>query len=102
MALLPRTSQSPRLVRRGPPAQEVWLALVEAELKKVKDRMQGKVRTGRKKKIEGYIKKRRAHFDAGRVGIMVDNVFGRRMGLGVVGRCSNLMERRVWDQKRSL
>ena len=47
--------------------------------------MQGKVRKGRQKTIEGYIKKRRAHFDAGRVGIMVDNVFGRRMGLGVVG-----------------
>jgi hypothetical protein len=47
--------------------------------------MQGKVRKGRKKAIEGYIKKRRAHFDAGRVGIMVDSVFGRRMGLGVVG-----------------
>jgi hypothetical protein len=31
------------------PAQEVWLALVEAELKKTKDRMQGKVRKGRKK-----------------------------------------------------
>ncbi len=47
--------------------------------------MQGKLRKGRKKTIEGYIKKRRAHFDAGRVGIMVDNVFGRRMGLGVDG-----------------
>ena len=31
------------------PAQETWLALVKAELKKVKDRMQGKVRKGRKK-----------------------------------------------------
>ncbi len=40
---------------------------------------------GRKKTIEGYIKKRIAHFDVGRVGIMVDDVFGRRMGLGVVG-----------------
>jgi hypothetical protein len=70
-------------------------------LKKVKDRMQGKVRKGRKKTIEGYIKKRRAHFDAGRVGIMVNNVFGRKMGLGVVGEVLLPDGAEVWDQRRS-
>ncbi len=63
----------------------MWLAAVKMELKMVKERMQGKVRKQRKEAIVGYIKKRRAHFDAGRVGIMVDSVFGRRLGLGVIG-----------------
>ncbi len=62
-----------------------WLATVKLELKLVKERMQGKVRKQRKEAIEGFIKKRRAHFDAGRVGIMIDSVFGRRLGLGVIG-----------------
>jgi hypothetical protein len=52
----------------------------------VKERMQGKVRKQRKEAIEGYFKKRGAHFDAGRVGIMVDSVLGRRLGLGVIGQ----------------
>ncbi len=34
--------------------------------------------------IDGYIQKRKAHFDAGRVGIIVDSVFGRRLGVGVI------------------
>ena len=65
--------------------QEKWIAGIKKELKEVKSRMQGKIRIQRKDAVEGYVKKRRAHFDAGRVGIMVDNVFGRRMGLGVIG-----------------
>ena len=52
----------------------------------VKERMQRKVRKQRKEAIEGYFKKRGAHFDAGRVGIMVDSVLGRRLGLGVIGQ----------------
>jgi hypothetical protein len=66
----------------GEAEQVAWLATVKLELKTVKERMQGKVRKQRKEAIEGYIRKRRAHFDAGRVVIMVDSVFGRRMGLG--------------------
>ncbi len=65
----------------GEAEQAVWLAAVKVELKLVKERMQGKVRKQRKEAIVGYIKERRAHFDAGRVGIMVDSVFGRRLGL---------------------
>ncbi len=70
----------------GEAEQAVWLAAVKGELKLVKERIQGKVRKQRKEAIAGYIKKRRrAHFDAGRVGIMVDSVFDRRLGLGVIG-----------------
>ena len=65
--------------------QDRWIAGIKKALKEVKSRLQGKIRSQRKEAIEGYVKKRRAHFDAGRVGIMVDNVFGRRMGLGVIG-----------------
>ncbi len=68
----------------GDDEQLAWLATVKLELKTVKETIQGKVRKQRKEAIEGYIKKRRAHFVAGRVGIMVDSVFGR-LGLGVIG-----------------
>ena len=48
----------------GEAEQVAWLAAVKGELKLVKERMQGKVRKQRKEAIVGYIKKRRAHFDA--------------------------------------
>ncbi len=58
--------------------QSGWIAAVKKELIILKKRMQGKVRDEHREIIDGYIQKRKAHFDAGRVGIMVDSVFGRR------------------------
>ena len=64
--------------------QNEWIAAVKKDLIVLKKRMQGKVRDKHREIIDGYIQKRKAHFDAGRVGIMVDSVFGRRLDLGVI------------------
>ncbi len=88
------------LLQWGEAEQALWLDAVKLELKMVKERMQGKVRKQRKEAIVGYIKKRRAYFDTGRVGIMVDSVFGRRLGLGVIGEVLHPDGEKRWVRRR--
>ncbi len=45
--------------------QNEWIAAVKKELVILKKRMQGKVRDKHREIIDGYIQKRKAHFDLG-------------------------------------